>query len=349
MERRPWPRTLTAARRHCSLGELTHLWWRAVAACMMEFVELLQHRGRRIAKIPYLVSMILLVGACSSSQHSASPTPKPTTTTTRECTHVPIKQAAYSYYGLPAPDGPSIDFLHLGGPTPVIDSRGNTARTNGPSVQRTGPDGTLTLTPGHNGGVVILRGFGDFDGDGRGDLLIETAAVNGVYRYYIVPGTVHAGKYEPATVGVRLDIYKPGAYYGYPAAVGDQNGDGADDVSFGRKLYSGRQLAALRPRDAPPAPFRTLPSDYVGLLQLVASGPQSFVVPAPFSLQVLDSRSDRLLLDAGSHKTDLTEALGNGGQAGGWLVSGKHIVDFEYSTRAGGFIWRWNIDAPCGT
>jgi len=297
-----------------------------------------------MAQILCSVSLMLLVGACSSSQHSASPPPPPeptttTPTTTPECTHIPIKRVAYSYYGLQAPDGPSIDFLHSGGLAPVIDSRGN----------KTGPDGTVTLTPGHNGGVVTLRGFGDFDGDGRGDLLIETVSGNGIYRYYIVPGTVRAGKYEPATVGVRLDIYKPGDYYADPAAVGDQNGDGADDVSFGRKLYSGRQLAALRPGDEPPAPFRTLPSDYVGLLQLDANGPPSFVLPAPFSLQVLDIRSDRLLLDAGSPKTGLTEALSNGGQAGGWLVNGKHIVNFEYSTRGGAFIWRWNLDAPCGT
>ncbi|MDQ1458228.1 MAG: hypothetical protein QOH28_3848, partial [Actinomycetota bacterium] len=268
-----------------------------------------------------------------------------TTTTPPGCTHLPTERVSRSYYGLKAPDGPSIDFLHSGGLSPVIDSRGNRAHSEGLEVQRTGPDGTVTLTLGANA-TVKLNGFGDFDGDGRGDLLIVTIAEDGIYRYYIVLGTVGAGTYAPAAVGVLVDPhYEPGDFGAEPASVGDQNGDGADDVSLGQRLYSGRQLAALPAGGALPPPFRTLPSPYVGLLQLGANGPASFVLPASSSLEVLDGRSDRLLLDAG----DLTEALRNGARAGGWLVDGKHIVNYEYSTRGGGFEWRWNLDAPCGT
>jgi hypothetical protein len=276
------------------------------------------------------------------------------TTTTRTtpvtlsgCTHKPVKRLSWVRgLGLPTPDGPSIDFLHSGGLTPVVDGRGNRAHGGRGFVQRRGPDGSVTLTLGRNASVG-LSGFGDFDGDGLGDLLIEAIGEDGMYRNYIVPGTVGTGTYDPASVGVRID--QPRDFVGEPASVGDQNGDGADDVSFGRRLYSGRQLAALPSGGTLPAPFRTLSSDYIGLLQLDANGPPSFVLPGAFSLEVFDARSDRLLLDVGSPKTTLAEALQNGNGTSGWLVNGAHIVQFEYDTRGGDFLWRWNLDAPCGT
>jgi hypothetical protein len=156
-----------------------------------------------------------------------------TTTTPPGCTHLPTERVSRSYYGLKAPDGPSIDFLHSGGLSPVIDSRGNRAHSEGLEVQRTGPDGTVTLTLGANA-TVKLNGFGDFDGDGRGDLLIVTIAEDGIYRYYIVLGTVGAGTYAPAAVGVLVDPhYEPGDFGAEPASVGDQNG-----ASRGRRASS---------------------------------------------------------------------------------------------------------------
>lgn len=38
-----------------------------------------------------------------------------------------------------------------------------------------------------------------------------------------------------------------------------------------------------------------------------------------------------------------------GGSVTGWIVNGKHIVEFAYGTRGGTSQWRWNLDAPCGT
>jgi hypothetical protein len=288
---------------------------------------------------------VSVIGSTTTPATSTTSTPT-TTTTTPACTHLPIEHVDSSYYGLKAPNGPSIDFQHSGGLTPVIDKRGNRARTRGLTVQRIGPDGTVTLTLG-SGAAVVLDGFGDFDGDGRGDLLVLTVERDGIYRNYIVPGSVAPGTYQPAAVGVAIPNPAPrGELSVEPASIGDQDLDGADDISFGQRLYSGRELAALAPGELLPAPFRTLPSQYVGLLKVDANHPPSFVLPAPFGLDVLDSRSDRLLFEAGAN---MTEALRNGARAGGWLVNGKHIVNFEYSTRGGGFIWRWNLDGPCGT
>jgi hypothetical protein len=310
---------------------------------------------RRVFALSACIVVILGVSAIAFAATSrderrgvsviGSTTTTETTPTLSGCTHKPLKRLSWVRgRGLPTPNGPSIDFLHSGGLTPVIDGRGNRAHGGSSFVQRRGPDGDVTLTLGSSATVGLI-GFGDFDGDGLGDLLIEAIGADG-YRDYIVPGTVGTGTYDPAAVGVRMD--QPRDFVGEPASVGDQNGDGADDVSFGRRLYSGRQLAALPSGGVLPAPFRTLGSDYIGLLQLDANGPPSFVLPGPFSLEVLDARSDRLLLDAGSPKTTLAEALQNGNGTSGWLVNGARIVQFEYDTRGGDFVWRWNLDAPCG-
>jgi hypothetical protein len=318
-------------------------------------------RRRRIGgsgvAIAVVIAVVAAVAMVSPNERDTLVVRSPATTTSTSagnaasgCVHLPITHVRNSYYGLPTPDGPSIDFRASQLASPTGDGYGNTVRTEGLSVQKTGPDGGLTLTLGDNANV-ILRGFGDFDGDGRGDLLVDTS-VNGMDATYIVPGTVAPGTYDPAAVGVRVPSpYKPGDFAAWPASVGDQDLDRADDVSFGTELYSGRQLAALPAGAALPGPFRTLPSQYVGLLQLDENGPPSFVVPDPTGsgLEVLDERSDRLEQGADADPTELADAIRSGGGVTGWLVNGKHIVQFEYSSRSGASEWRWNLDAPCAT
>ena len=124
------------------------------------------------------------------------------------------------------------------------------------------------------------RGWGDFNGDGRTDLLVDVVYGQPDDATFIVLGSVGPGTLDPFAVGIRVPHphIKPGGFEAFPASVGDQNGDGADDVSFSPKLYSGRQLTTLPPGAALPAPFRTLPSQYVGLLQIDAGKPPSFVL-----------------------------------------------------------------------
>ncbi len=98
----------------------------------------------------------------------------------------------------------------------------------------------------------------------------------------------------------------------------------------------------------------------VGLLQVDAGLPPSRVVPhvdgdgtaRADSVDVLDQRSDRLLLDGLTLlQKDLLAGLadpGTHGGATGWLVNGHHIVDYGYSNRSGSTYWRFDLDARCG-
>ena len=207
----------------------------------------------------------------------------------------------------------------------------------------------MTLTHGDSHDEVVLRGFGDFDGDGRTDLLVDVYANGSDVGSYIVPGAVAVGTHDPVQVGTRVP--QPRAAAGdvaaFPGPVGDQNGDGADDVSFGPALCSGRRLMAGLAGAALPAPFRVLPAPYIGLLALDSQAPPVFVLPdfGTAGLRVLDARSEQLdLPDAAA----LTSALANGARAAGWLVNGHHIVELSYSTRSGETAWRWDLDGSCG-
>ena len=108
-------------------------------------------------------------------------------------------------------------------------------------------------------------------------------------------------------------------------------------------------IAAPVAASALPPPILTLETDPVGLLNVDPAAPSAFVEAdrATSSLEVLDHRSDRLLV--GPHPTDLPLALQYGPQIAGWLVNGRHIVQLSYGTRTFGTTWRWDLDAPCGT
>jgi hypothetical protein len=313
-------------------------------------------RMKRCTPLAFLL-VVALVGACSSSAKTPAsttpPAPATSTTTARStttqpgsestgCTHSPIAHVENSYYGLPAPNGTSIDFIAT---SFTSDGHGDTVRAAGLSVEMTGTRGTITLTTPAAGSSVVLRGAGDFNGDNRGDLLVDVT--DGThYATYIVLGTVGPGTHDPAAVGERVpspDI-AAGGFAAFPAPVGDQNGDGVDDVSFGTQLYSGRVLTSLPTAPTLPTPFRTLSAPYVGLLQLAPKTPPVFVVPARSgsSLRVLDKRSDRLLLGG-------VATVGNESRATGWLVNGHHIVELSSSTRGGETAWRWDLDGACGS
>ena len=291
---------------------------------------------------------VTIAGCGSSSAQKTGPPPRSTAATSSRpqgCVHHPTAHDHDSYYGLPAAGGQSIDYVRARRDVPTNDGHGNTIRYVETSLEKRGPDGTLTLT--RKDGLVIFRGFGDFDGDGRSDLLVDAGAN---YDTYIIPGTVGPGTHDPAQVGLRVPKLQTGlarSFGGFPGPVGDQDGDGADDVGFGSSLYSGRRLVAGDA--APPTPFRKLASPYVGLLQVDPNAPPSFVVPdeKTRSVQVLDHRSDQLLLDGNS--SDLANAETAGATATGWLSKGHHIVEYGFSTRSGATQWRWDLDAACGS
>ena len=212
-------------------------------------------------------------------------------------------------------------------------------------VVRSGPDGTITLAV--KGKEVYRRGFGDFDGDDRSDFLVEVFRA-GAGHAFIVQGSVTPGVYDPERVGVSIDPPVPPGDVDYaPTVVGDQDRDGADDVSFGPRVYSGRVLMTAGP--GPQARLQTLPAQYIGLLQLDPAAPPTFVVPEPTgsAVAVLGSRLSRLQL--GISRADLEFAIRDGLHADGRLVDGHHIVELEYFTRSGSYQWRFDLDAPCET
>ena len=313
---------------------------------------------RRLVPI-VLPALILTVGACSSSSSSKA-TPSSSTTAetsstiagstsstqpasaTTGCTHLPIAHVENSYYGLPLQKGTSIDFVaaRLAG-----DGHGGTVRNAGLSVERTDAHGTITLTTPEAGSSVVLRGGGDFNGDKIGDVLVDVT--DGTHHTnYIVLGTVGPGTHDPAEVGERVPSPRiaPGGFAAFPAVVGDQNRDGAEDVGFGRQMYSGRILTSLPTAPTLPAPFRTLPARYLGVLQLAPTGPPAFVVPNSTStgLRVLDKRSDQLLVGAGTTPPD------DEGRVTGRLVSGHPLVQLSADSRSGQTAWRWDLDRACG-
>jgi hypothetical protein len=268
-----------------------------------------------------------------------APTPTPTTVPApAECVQRPDAVIRNSYSGLPQPDGPSIDYATR----EPVDGRGNRYTAEGSSVVRRGPDGTITVAAKAPLSVG-LHGFGDFDGDGRSDFLVEVWNVG----TFIVRGSLDPGRYHPENVGVQIDPPRSPDGHAYDAAaVGDQDGDGAEDVSFGPRLYSGRALTSPNGRRS--APLRTLPAPYSGLLQLDPAGPPTFVVPEPPSKKnftVLGTTRYRLRLDV--PPGDQVLSMPSGLRAHGWLVNGHRIVELEYGTRSGSNQWRFDLDAPC--
>jgi hypothetical protein len=97
------------------------------------------------------------------------------------------------------------------------------------------------------------------------------------------------------------------------------------------------------------ARLQTLPGPYIGLLQLDPSAPPTFVAPEPSGSTVLVLSAPRHRLLLGIPRGHLEFAIQYGLHADGWLVDGHHIVQLEYSTRSGGYQWRFDLDAPCET
>lgn len=319
-----------------------------------------KRRRRRRWSASIVLAVVVLIGSAvvaaslgrstSAPGISVSPTTAPARTAV--CIHHPIARGS-NYYGAPATGGRSIDF-HEPLLQNSVDGDGNSIKADGSSLVKQGHGVTVRLNYPNSAGFVDYLGFGDFDGDGRSDMLVEDSAEEG--NAYVIPGTLATGTYDPSVIG--LPVPQPDIRESV-AVVGDQNGDGADDISVGASLYSGRQVIAHHRPSTVVRPFRTLAAPPRGLVQIDAGAPPSFVVPhldgdgtAHFgSLDVLDRRSDRLVLDGlTSEEKDLLAGLlgGNYGSATGWLVNGHHLVDFSYSDRDGGIYWRFDLDAPCG-
>jgi hypothetical protein len=237
-------------------------------------------------------------------------------------------------------------------------------------------DGTEdTVTDLTGGGVRITRASGslefgpvfyvnrvdasDFDGDGRTDLLVAVSEGPGAGQY-VMPGSTPDGPVDPAAAGISIPATL------HPQSIGDQTGDGTDDLAGatgpdgagGLGIYSGVDLTAPGPGGAfTGAPVEVLPDrDLVGVVVVGSEAP------------LLATTSDA---DAGG--SDLTIVLGRVGEAELRLSTGEDLV-FEpfrnsgyqtgvrgyerdgttwivlaQSSRSGSAVVGWRLDAlACG-
>jgi hypothetical protein len=198
---------------------------------------------------------------------------------------------------------------------------------------------------------------GDLNGDGNPDYAI--AAEEGPY---FISGTVPPGTHDPRDVGVgvTIDQYADAATFGM-RAVGDQNGDGADDIALGDYLFSGRRLLAKRAGSTVHIgqPFATV-SSLNAVLRLDADGPPALVQmfgavgltgsgdDDPIEVKIGGVAPTCLVTnnsDVDPSKGGRIDDVGGSNSVNGFLVDGHRIVEYSYANRNTLSVYRWDLDA----
>lgn len=314
-----------------------------------------------IALVGSVAAVVLGSGGAGAQVDGSAPCPAP---------YAPIFAEAWQYgpgadgREVPPPEGPSIDHLARSFEPPDTDGDGrpDTVEHLSQVLVIGRGDGQLVLRAPEGGSVGVPSGritIGDLDGDGRDDIFVFTATGpvvdERIDTVYVVLGSTPAGEHDTDVVGIEMPVPLGGYFVG----VGDQDGDGADDVATGpgpdTLIISGRQLVAPGPGgslSALPEPLRTVPGMVMGALQLTpGAAPILALTHADEGTVVevtlltdppLALRTDRVPFGPGR----LPEA-----HVSGFLSDGDRIVTLGYGPNRSGSAarWMWNLDDLCAS
>lgn len=309
--------------------------------------------GRRMV-MTGIVATGLLVGASAA----AAPAMPERSTGRAQAACAQPYEPWFSAYTYPAPAvlpdlGASIAF-DVGPPDTDGDGQADGISSGSISkVEITRGDGVVTLLPGKQHKYIGLTGYGpqpgDLDGDGRDELII---GVDQQGEQYLLPGTTEPGTHDLPDVAIRFDGLSNSS-----RSVGDQNGDGSDDVAFraeiapgkgGWAVYSGEDLLAPGAGGTVTAPPAI--ANYNGE-NLIAASLKPGATPTiiigsryPSTTNITVHGSPPLALIA---RDVLPEYTGGPGKLDAYSKDGQAFVTVSASDRSGSSFAVWNVDDPC--
>ena len=264
----------------------------------------------------------------------------------------------FSAYTYPTPAvvpelGPSIAF-DVGPPDTDGDGKPDGISSGNISkLEITRGDGVVTLLAGKQHKYIYLVGGGphpgDLDGDGQDELIM---GVDQQGQQYLLPGTTEPGTYELPDVAIDLDALSNSS-----RPVGDQNGDGSNDLAFptqvtagalGWAVYSGDDLLASGPGGTATVPKAI--AKYNGE-NLIAAPLKPGAAPTiitgsryPATTNITVHASPPIALIA---RDVLREYTGGPGTLNAHSKDGQAFVTVAASDRSGSSFAIWNIDDPC--
>jgi hypothetical protein len=306
------------------------------------------------AKLLTLVGVVagLLVGAAPSATAASSDCVAPYAPLYAQATGSGITADVADVF----PVERSIDFLALRSttaPDTDADGRPDDVADGAPDralVIRRG-DGVVELTA-RNAYVVAHSGFswwGDLDGDGREDMLLRVvpdgSATEGAQQddhIVAVRGSLAPGTYDVDAIGTRVGPW------GQVVLVGDQDGDGAEDVGLSTSPTTGEIVAGPSVLTGEHRTIATLDQIFLGLLDLHPGAGPTFVFEREATTDAVEVEisgdAPIRLRTAG-----FPEYLSSGRRVSGYLSGGHRIVTYRTDSRGGGAVWAWDLDDLCGT
>lgn len=232
-----------------------------------------------------------------------------------------------------------------GTPDGVSWEGGTLVLSRGDGVVRLEPPASMGPVEGGSAQVEYPSGMGDLDGDGQPEFSVMVGR-GAAFRTFVVLGGLAPGTYDVGEVAVDVTLLSGGS-------VGDQDGDGADDVGLRSEvddevvIVRGPDVVAPGPGGVladVPAPITTVPLSLAGILDLEGGAPVlAGASPHSDATRVQLMTAEPIELAVPSTGAE----LGAGGYVTASRFEGDRIVVLHQSWRNGGRAVMWNIDDPC--